>query len=180
MTPPSTLVEKEKGVAAVTPAAPAPAAAAPRTRPMDDIDRRILAILQDHARTPNAEIARRLDMAPSAILERIRKLEENGVIEGYSARLSPRALGYGVVAFVHVRTSGAGIDGARAFAEIPEVQEVHDVAGDDGWVLKIRSVDAEGLRAVVRERIATAKGVAEVKTLYVLKSAKESSALPIR
>lgn len=174
MTPP-TLVETRPTAAAAPPSSPA---ASTRTRPMDDIDRRILAILQDHARTPNAEIARRLDMAPSAILERIRKLEDNGVIEGYAARLSPRALGYGVVAFVHVRANGA--DSSRAFAEIPEVQEVHDVAGDDGLVLKVRAADAEALHALLREKIARAQGVVETRTLYVLRSSKESHVLPIR
>jgi len=69
---------------------------------IDDIDGKILSILQSDARTSNAEIARRLAMAPSAILERIRKLETRGLIEGYEARLNPKALDMGLLAFIYV------------------------------------------------------------------------------
>ncbi|HEX2208016.1 MAG TPA: AsnC family transcriptional regulator, partial [Longimicrobium sp.] len=63
---------------------------------IDEMDVRIVEILQQNARTPNAEIARQVGMAPSAILERIRKLEERGVIQGYSARVNPEAYGVGL------------------------------------------------------------------------------------
>ena len=70
---------------------------------IDEIDIQIVEILQQNARTPNAEIARQVGMAPSAILERIRKLEERGVILGYSARVNPEAFGLGLMAYVLVR-----------------------------------------------------------------------------
>ena len=70
---------------------------------IDEIDRQILNILQQNARTPNAEIARQVGMAPSAVLERIRKLETRGVIRGYEARIDPEALGLNLLAFVFVR-----------------------------------------------------------------------------
>src|SRR5215216_5135191 len=94
-------------------------------RMIDEIDRQILLILQQNARTSNAEIARQIDMAPSAVLERIRRLESRGVIQGYEARINPEALGLGVLAFVFVRS--ADFDGEAKTAEllsrIPEVQE---------------------------------------------------------
>ena len=71
---------------------------------IDETDRQILNILQENARTPNAEIARQVGMAPSAVLERVRRLETKGVIEGYETRLNPEALGLGLLAFVFVRT----------------------------------------------------------------------------
>ena len=67
---------------------------------IDDVDEKILNILQENARTPNAEIARRVGMAPSAVLERLRKLEERGVIEGYAVRVRPKAVGLGLLAAV--------------------------------------------------------------------------------
>ena len=70
---------------------------------MDEKDLQILTILQSDARTSNAAIARRLGMAASAVLERIRKLEQRGVLLGYHARLDPDALGSGLLAFVHVQ-----------------------------------------------------------------------------
>ena len=72
---------------------------------IDEIDRQILTILQQNARTSNAEIARQVDMAPSAVLERIRRLEARGVIQGYEARINPEALGLGLLAFVFVRSN---------------------------------------------------------------------------
>ncbi|HEX7937447.1 MAG TPA: winged helix-turn-helix transcriptional regulator, partial [Gemmatimonadaceae bacterium] len=68
------------------------------------MDRRIVSLLQQDARLPNAEIARRVGMAPSATLERLRKLEERGVIQGYEVRLDPRKIGLGLTAFIYVRT----------------------------------------------------------------------------
>ncbi|HZD04659.1 MAG TPA: Lrp/AsnC family transcriptional regulator, partial [Longimicrobiales bacterium] len=70
----------------------------------DDIDLAILSLLQENARIANAEIARRVDLAPSAVFQRIRKLEEKGVIRGYHARLDPKSLGHGLMAFVMLRT----------------------------------------------------------------------------
>jgi len=100
---------------------------------MDSTDHQILEILQQNARTSNAEIARRVGMAPSAVFERIRKLEERGVIAGYQARLDARALGLPLVAFVFVRTAeppGECVAAARLSA-VPGVQEVHHIAGED-------------------------------------------------
>jgi Lrp/AsnC family transcriptional regulator, leucine-responsive regulatory protein len=107
---------------------------------IDATDRQILDILQKDARTSNAEVARRVGMAPSAVSERIRKLEERGVIAGYSARLNARALGLGLLAFVLVRSDeklGAPETEAR-LAEIPEAQEVHHIAGEDCFLVKVR------------------------------------------
>src|SRR5882672_4822289 len=99
---------------------------------IDDIDLRILTIMQENAKTSNAEIARRMDMAPSGVLERIRKLEERGIIKGYLPQLNAKALGHGLLAFVFVRTdeTAAEHETARKLSEIPEVQEVHHVAGE--------------------------------------------------
>ena len=72
---------------------------------IDDTDMRILRILQDNARISNADIARDVGMAPSATLERVRKLEERGLLKGYEARLDPVLLGRGLTVFVFVRTN---------------------------------------------------------------------------
>ncbi len=166
---------KERTLAAISGDTVSPA----RPRPtLDDVDRRIASILQDHSRTANAEIARRLGMAPSAILERIRKLEEKGVIEGYAARLSPRHLGLGLVAYVLVRAGeGAGV--GERLAALPEALEVHHVAGEDGFLLKVRARDAETLGRLVRGPVSAAAGGAPVKTLVALETLKETTSLPL-
>lgn len=148
---------------------------------IDDIDRRIANILQDDARISNAEVARRVGMAPSATFERIRKLEERGTIRGYSARLEPRAFGLGLLAFVFVRAEervGAP-ETASVLAEIPEVQELHHIAGEDCFLVKVRVADTEALGQLLRERLGPIPTVRSTRTTIVLQTVKESGALPL-
>ncbi len=148
---------------------------------IDDIDRQILMILQQNARTSNAEIARQIDMAPSAVLERIRRLEAKGVIQGYEARINPEALGLGLLSFVFVRSSDMSTDTktASALAAIPEVQEVHHIAGEDCFVLKVRSRDAKSLGRLLRERVGAINTVHSTRTTVVLETMRESAQLPL-
>lgn len=148
---------------------------------IDTKDQEILTILQSSARTSNAEIARQVGMAPSGVLERVRKLEERGLVTGYHARLDPRGLGLGLLAYIAVRSEEpAGMPSAgEALAAIPEVQEVHHVAGDDCYLVKVRAADAEALGRLLRERIKMIPGVRSTRTTIVLDTVKESSELPI-
>ena len=148
---------------------------------IDPTDLAILRRLQVNARIANADIARQLDMAPSAILDRIRKLEQRGVITGYLTRIAPAAVGLGLTAFVFVRTEervGAGTIGA-ALSRIPEVQEVHHVAGEDCYLLKVRVPDTEALSQLLRDRFGRLKGVQSTRTTVVLSTTKESPLLPL-
>ncbi len=147
----------------------------------DEIDRQILSIVQESARTNNAEIARQVGMAPSAVLERVRKLESRGVIEGYRARLSANALGLGLLAFVFVKTNellGKQSTG-DALAEIPEVQEVHHVAGEDCYLIKVRAASPGALGTLLRYKLGKIPSVISTRSTIVLHSVKESSALPL-
>jgi Lrp/AsnC family leucine-responsive transcriptional regulator len=147
---------------------------------IDDTDRQILDILQKDARISNAEVARRVGMAPSAVFERIRKLEERGVITGYTARLDPHALGLGLLAFVLVRSDeklGAPETEAR-LAEIPEAQEVHHIAGEDCFLVKVRTPNTESLGRLLRERFGAIPTVRSTKTTIVLQTIKETLELP--
>jgi Lrp/AsnC family leucine-responsive transcriptional regulator len=149
---------------------------------LDGIDREILGLLQDNARLPQAEIARTVGLAPSAVLERLRKLEGAGVIRGYAALLDPRAVDQGLLAFVAVRTTDrpGEVRIGRALADVPEVLEVHHVAGDDCLVLKVRARDTEHLSTILRNRLGNLKGVRATRTTIVLESIKESLRLPLR
>jgi Lrp/AsnC family leucine-responsive transcriptional regulator len=147
---------------------------------IDAIDRKILNILQQNARTSNAQIARDLGMAPSAILERIRKLEASGVIQGYETRIDPEALGLHLLAFVSVRSEDLTGDTRLGplLAEIPAVQEVHHIAGEDCFLVKVRTADARALGRLLRENIASL-GAVRTRTTIVLESLTESGRLPI-
>lgn len=146
---------------------------------IDAIDYKILNILQQNARTPNAQIARDLGMAPSAILERIRKLEANGVIQGYEARIDPEALGLHLLAFVAVRSEDlAEHRVGERLARIPGVQEVHHIAGEDCFLVKVRTADAKSLGRLLREEFASL-GSVRTRTTVVLDSLTENARLPL-
>lgn len=141
----------------------------------------ILKIVQENARTSNADIARHVGMAPSAIFERIKKLEAAGLITGYHAQLRPKALGLGLVAFVFVRADDKAGELAvgECLAGIPEVQEVHHVAGEDCYLAKVRAKDTEDLGRLLRDRFAGIEGVRSTRTTIVLNTLKETVEIPL-
>lgn len=147
---------------------------------LDPTDRIILAILQANARTANADIARQVGLAPSAVLERIRKLERTGVIRGYDLRIDPHALGAGLVAyvFVHSEERIGGLETGRQIARLPEVQEVHQIAGEDCYLVKVRVADTEGLGTLLREGFGALKNIRSTRTTIVLSTIKEHAPIP--
>lgn len=148
---------------------------------IDDIDRAILLLLQDNARIANAEIARQVGLAPSAIFQRIRKLEETGIIEGYTTRLDARSLGFGLVAFVMIQTREHAVaaEVTAMLCAIPEVQEVHRVVGQDCFFVKLRVRDTDALGRLLDEHIQPIPAVANTRTTIVLKTGKETLGLPL-
>ena len=148
---------------------------------MDPLDLRILEILQTNARETQVEIARDIGLAPSAVLERIRKLEARGIIRGYTALVDPKALDLPILAFVAVRSDETGTDDqvAPALAKIPEVLEVHHVAGDDCYLIKVRARDAEHLGVLLRTRFGRIPGVRSTRTTIVLETVKETPRLAV-
>ncbi|HYT67100.1 MAG TPA: Lrp/AsnC family transcriptional regulator [Vicinamibacterales bacterium] len=149
---------------------------------IDDIDAAILDLLQENARISQADVARVVGLAPSAVLERIRKLESRGVIRGYSALVDPRALDQSMLAFVAVRSEQAPGDDSvsQALAQCPEVLELHHVAGDDCYLLKVRARDAEHIGQLLRHRFGRIPGVRSTRTTIVLETVKETPRLPVR
>ncbi len=146
---------------------------------INEIDGKILKIIQQDARIANSEIARQIGLAPSAVLERIKKLEERKIIRGYAAELDAAQIGFGITAFVFVRTKDCSDEADRVLAEIPEVLEVHDIAGDDDYVLKVRAKNAEDLSRILREKLKNVPNVIATRTTVVLQTIKETTALPI-
>lgn len=149
---------------------------------LDQISLQIIKILQEKARIANIEVARQVEMAPSAVLERIRKLERQGYIDGYEVRLNPERFDRRQVAFVEVRTRAVGDRPAtgKALAAIAEVQEVHYVDGSDCYLLKLRVADTRELAAVLREQIGVIEEVVSTRTTTVLQTYKETARIPLR
>ena len=146
-------------------------------RMINDKDATILNLLQKNARISNAEVARTLHLAPSAVFERIRKLEERGIIQRYEVRLDPRLLDKGMLVFVFVKTDEqvGGSETAKQLAKIPEVQEVHHISGDDCYLLKVRVADTQELSRLMRERFGRIKSIRSTRTTIVFDTVKESA-----
>lgn len=149
---------------------------------LDATDLKILDLLQQDARTANAEIARQVGLVPSAVLERIRRLEKQGVIEAYTARVAPKALGLPLVAFISVRAQErlGSTDTARQLAKLPEVLEIHHVAGEDCFLVKVRVADTEDLGRMLRERFGRIRSIKSTRSTIVLETVKETSILPLK
>jgi len=148
---------------------------------LDQVDREILGLLQGNARISNADIARELSMAPSAVLERVKKLEQKNIILQYTTRLNPSALHQNLLAYVFIKASdGIGCnDTASALAAIPEVQEVHHVAGDDCYLVKVRTYDSASLMELMRNSIGKIPNILSTRTTIVLETVKEQQQLVI-
>ncbi len=144
---------------------------------IDEIDRKLLDLVQGNARLSNAEMAEAVGLTVSSVHERVKKLERKGVIKGYVAVLDPEKLGKPLLAFLRLTVSShqTAQDAIRALCESePDILECHNVAGEDCYVIKVR---AEGPKQLER-LLAAIRGSAETSrsvTNIVLSSLKESS-----
>lgn len=152
----------------------------------DEKDEVILETLQQNGRVTNVELARAVDLTPSATLERVRKLEERGLIKEYAARLDPQALGLGLVAFIFARVderedSVEQAEGtAEALASLPSVLELHHLAGEDCFLLKVRARDTDDLYRFLRDELGRFKAIRSTRTTIVLRTVKETARLPLK
>ena len=148
---------------------------------LDEIDLQILSLKQADASVSNADLARQIGMAPSAALERVKKLEQKGVIQQYTARLSADLLGLRLLAFIFIKSSeGPGnATVAKQLAKIPDVLELHHIAGDDCYLLKVRASDPQSLIRLMREKMGKIPGILSTKTTIVLETLKETNQLPV-
>ncbi len=146
---------------------------------INKIDAQILNILQENSRISNAEIARRIKMAPSAVLERIKKLERNKIIKKYTVQIEASEVDKELLAIVLVKANGPIVDNktAKELAKVPEVQEVHIVAGEDCFLVKVRAENPAALTELLRTKIASIKSISSTSTTIVLETVKETTGL---
>jgi Lrp/AsnC family leucine-responsive transcriptional regulator len=147
---------------------------------IDSKDRKILELVQRDAKAPQSEIAKHVGLSTAAVNERLRKLENSGVIRGWSAVVDARAVGATVAAFVevsieHPRHEAAFLDKLLA---LPEVQECHHITGEFSLLLKVRVRDMDGLRDLLLHRLNGMDGVRQTRTMMVLSTAKEECFIP--
>ena len=150
---------------------------------LDDIDRRLLRLLQSEGRISNQDLAERCHLSPSACSERVRRLREQGYITGFSAHLDPEKVDRALLIFVEVvldRTTGDVFDAfAAAARRAPDVLECHMVAGGFDYLIKARVRDFAEYRKFLGEVLVRIPGVRETRTYAVLEEVKSTTQLPV-
>jgi Lrp/AsnC family leucine-responsive transcriptional regulator len=149
---------------------------------LDKIDLQILNIIQANAKISNADLAKEVKMAPSAVLERVRKLEQKEVIKGYTTQIDPLAVKQTMLAFIFIRTAvgfACSTNASALLAALPEVQEVHHIAGEDCFLIKVRTADSASLMRLMRDELRKIPEVSSTKTTIVLETVKEQQQIII-
>ena len=146
---------------------------------IDDTDRKILRLLQDNARISNAEIARHVELAPSAVLKRIRRLEDDKVIMAYETRVDRHKVGLEMSSFVLISTGEkpGTLEIGRKIADLPEVQDVHFTAGDFYYFAKVKTCNPNEHNEFIKKLGQI--GVRDCRTTLILNTLKESLKLNI-
>ncbi|QCI79630.1 Lrp/AsnC family transcriptional regulator [Hankyongella ginsenosidimutans] len=150
---------------------------------LDEIDRRILASLQENGRMTNVEVAERAGITAPPCLRRVRALEESGIIRGYHADVDPAALGYTITVFALVSLKSQAEDDLQAFeqhiAKLPEVRECFMLNGEIDFVLRVVAQDLQSFQRFLTSNLTPAPNVASVKTSLVIRKSKNDPGVPI-
>ncbi|NCT97601.1 MAG: AsnC family transcriptional regulator [Comamonadaceae bacterium] len=150
---------------------------------LDRIDLKILRLLQADGRLPNLKLAEAVGLSATAVLARTQRLQREGVIQGYEARLDPHKLGRGLLVFVEVlldRTTPNVFDQFRAAVQVhDDILECHMVAGGFDYLLKTRMADMAAYRAFAGQVLWQMPGVRETRTYAVMEEVKTSTRLPL-
>ena len=150
---------------------------------LDDIDRRLLASLQEDGRMTNVDLAAKVGLTPPPCLRRVRGLEESGVIRGYHADLDGAKLGYTITVFAMVSLKSQAEDALRQFEDhmrsLSEVRECHMLNGEIDFILKIVSRDLQSFQEFLTSKLTPAPNVASVKTSLTIRTAKQLPGVPL-
>lgn len=150
---------------------------------VDDIDRRILRLLQHDGRMTNIELARTIHLSPAATLERVRRLEQGGTIRGYAARLDPEAVQLGLLVFVQITLDRTSPDLFEQFSNavqtIPQISECYMVTGGFDYLIKARVRDMTAYRSFLGRTLTRLPGIRQTHTYTVMEEVKADPALPV-
>lgn len=150
---------------------------------LDQTDRKILSILQKHAKITNAQLSKDIDLSPAPTLERVKKLENHGIIESYHAKLNAHLLSLDISAFVNVKLTSYNSKTAENFISkingIEEVIECHSTTGDSDFLLKVIAKDIPSYEAVVRDKIGGVENIASIQSMVILSTPKDTKSIPV-
>jgi len=155
----------------------------PATTELDELDKKILDVLQADGRISNAELARRIKLSPPATLSRIRRLEEQGIIRQYTALLDQDKMGFDMLCFINVSLQMHQFDQVEKFraiiARMPEVLECYHITGEFDYLLKVAIRNRKDLERFVVNQLTPIPGVARIYTSLVLTEVKSTTVLPL-
>jgi Lrp/AsnC family leucine-responsive transcriptional regulator len=150
---------------------------------LDSIDRKILELLQANSNITNAQLAQEIGLSPAPTLERVKKLETQGVIKSYHAVVDMASVGLGVCTFVTVSLKGHNKDNIekfiKAISKIPEVVECHHVTGQADFILKVVAPDIPAYQNLMLEKVTNIEVVDNMQSTVILSTFKDSRVLPI-
>lgn len=150
---------------------------------LDQIDRKILDILQKEAKITNAQLSKEIGLSPAPTLERVKKLEQTGIIQSYHARLDPTKIGLGVSTFVHVSLKGHNKQNINTFLEainqIDEIIECHHITGTGDFILKVIAKDISSYQTLMLEKVSEITVVDNMQSMVILSTFKDSKCMPI-
>lgn len=154
-----------------------------RARPLDRIDLKILRALQDNARLSYVELAQTVGLSTTPCMERVKRLENSGVIQGYHAKLNSDALGLELLVFLEITLASQSPEAFAEFRMATEklafVQECHLISGQSDYLLKVRLTDLKSYRKHLGELLLALPHVRESKSHIVMEDAKQTEALPL-
>lgn len=154
-----------------------------KLRPLDRIDRQILTLLQANGRIANVTLAKMVNLTPTPCLERVRRLEREGYITGYTALLDPKKVGAGLLVFVEIsllrNSPDAFSDFRREASKLTGILECHLVSGNFDYLIKARVKDMDEYRKLLGEKILALPGVSDSRSYVVMEEVKESTALQL-
>lgn len=150
---------------------------------LDAIDRKILEMLQANSNITNAQLAHEIGLSPAPTLERVKKLENGGIIKSYHATIDPSAVGVGVSTFVMVSLKGHNKENIEKFMKavrkIDEIVECHHVTGSADFILKIVSTDIPSYQVLMLEKVSNIEVVDNMQSMVILSTFKDSKVIPI-
>lgn len=150
---------------------------------LDETDRKIIRILQDNGRITNSELAKSVGLTTTPTLERVRRLEREGIISGYSARIDAESVGKGLTVFCSVTLTLHQLQMVEEFCAhveaLPEVISCYHITGDADFLLKVVVRDTKEYELVMREKLTRLPGVQKLHTNIVLSTKKENANIPV-
>ena len=150
---------------------------------LDSTDRRILELLQTNSNITNAQLAVEIGLSPAPTLERVKKLENSGVIKSYHAVIDQSSVGMGVATFVTVSLKGHNKDNiekfVKAISSIEEVIECHHVTGQADFILKIIATDIPAYQKLMLEKVSNIEVVDNMQSTVILSTFKDSKVIPV-